>query len=259
MAPLLLHAKAEISEWQDLGGGKARLVSIVDPGSNQLFGAVEVQLNPGWTTYWRSPGESGIPPEFDFSKSRGIHVDKPKFPAPEAKYTSGILSYVYEDRVLFPFEGAFSARPNSSALNLDLLIGVCEVVCIPAQATFSLKFTKSGSDPLAMRLIEEAKTALPLPSLGNDEFAIQSAKLSADTTIEVTTKAAKNLGDALLLTEGRPNWYFPPGKLIRQFEDKAIFSVTLKDLPENIKLHEEKLRFTLVTDTGSFESELTIK
>ena len=54
------------SDWEDLGGGKARLVAELDPVSGEIHGVVEFDLDEGWKTYWRQPGGSGIPPEFDF-------------------------------------------------------------------------------------------------------------------------------------------------------------------------------------------------
>ncbi|MEO1142064.1 MAG: protein-disulfide reductase DsbD domain-containing protein, partial [Pseudomonadota bacterium] len=76
-------AQAASSDWQDLGGGKARLIASVDPKTGVVSGAVEVQLEPGWSTYWRYPGSSGIPPRFDFSASKGFTIKEVEFPTPK--------------------------------------------------------------------------------------------------------------------------------------------------------------------------------
>ena len=65
-------AVAATSQWHDHGGGKVRLVVYADPTNSEINGVVEVQLEPGWSTYWRYPGSSGIPPTFDFSRSKGF-------------------------------------------------------------------------------------------------------------------------------------------------------------------------------------------
>ena len=76
-------ADAAMSEWQDMGGGRARLVAELDPASNRIAAAIEIELNDGWKTYWRQPGASGIPPILDFSRSAGFEPGELQLPAPK--------------------------------------------------------------------------------------------------------------------------------------------------------------------------------
>src|SRR6266540_1842659 len=65
-----------------------------------LMGGIEIQLQPGWKTYWRTPGDSGVPPRFDFSKSANVESVTPLYPAPK-KFDDGAggISYGYHKHV----------------------------------------------------------------------------------------------------------------------------------------------------------------
>ncbi|MEZ5880715.1 MAG: protein-disulfide reductase DsbD family protein [Nitratireductor sp.] len=153
-------ATAASSQWQDIGGGKVRLVALKDPAEGTLSGIVEVRLDKGWKTYWRSPGSSGIPPEFDFSGSRSIEVDRVHFPSPMHIEAGGSVFYGYKDTVAFPFYGL--AGTGETQLRLDLLIGVCEEICIPATASLTISDDDLNvSDPKAQMQIMFAETLLP--------------------------------------------------------------------------------------------------
>src|SRR6266851_1562741 len=78
---LAVDARAEdASPWQRDGHSAARLLAGSRSGA-VLMGGVAFQLQPGWKTYWRTPGDSGVPPRFDFSKSENIEADTVPKPA----------------------------------------------------------------------------------------------------------------------------------------------------------------------------------
>src|ERR1700738_1525045 len=69
---LAIEARAEdASPWQRDGHSAVRLLAGSRSGA-VLLGGIALQLQPGWKTYWRTPGDSGVPPRFDFSKSENI-------------------------------------------------------------------------------------------------------------------------------------------------------------------------------------------
>src|ERR1700738_3876716 len=71
---LAIEARAEdASPWQRDGHSAVRLLAGSRSGA-VLLGGIAVQLQPGWKTYWRTPGDSGVPPRFDFSKSENIEA-----------------------------------------------------------------------------------------------------------------------------------------------------------------------------------------
>ena len=116
----------------------APVVSLLD-GWRQADGsrmaAVEIRLAPGWHTYWRVPGEAGIPPVFDWSGSGNLASVSYEWPRPQIIESYGMQSFGYEDRLVLPVRlvPKDAAAPIAVALRLDY--GVCDDICMPAEAT----------------------------------------------------------------------------------------------------------------------------
>src|SRR5690242_4086254 len=66
---------ADVSPWEADGQSAARLISaraVNESGGRMFRGGIEIRLKDGWKTYWRYPGDSGVPPVLDFSKSQNL-------------------------------------------------------------------------------------------------------------------------------------------------------------------------------------------
>ncbi|MAR05327.1 MAG: hypothetical protein CMK01_08535 [Planktomarina sp.] len=97
---------------------------------------LEIILAPGWKTYWRYPGDTGIPPQFDFSNSYDLKVLRVMYPVPKFTWEDGFRSIGYHNSVIFPI----IIQTNSAevpTLNGKVDLGICKDVCIPASFTFS--------------------------------------------------------------------------------------------------------------------------
>lgn len=254
-----ISAIAETTPWQDLGGGRARMVSVYNPDTGKVEGIVDVELKPGWTTYWRNPGEAGIPPLFDFSKSKGVAVSAPGFPVPRSKAASGIVSVVYTQNVAFPFEASPLIAPLSGEIKLEILLGVCEAICIPAVADFSQDLSKlNRSDPLSSSLIAVAKQKLPVSEPREGWPNILGANMQSDTTVLIKTNLPLDTKKAELFVEGKDTWFFNPAKLVRREGLLAEFELSLLDLPEGTKIGETPLRMTLTADGNGYEAMIVL-
>src|SRR5229473_8353225 len=100
---LAIEARAEdASPWQRDGHSAVRLLAGSRSGA-VLLGGIAFQLQPGWKTYWRTPGDSGVPPRFDFSKSENIEAVTVMWPAP-LKFDDGAggVSLGYHDQTVLP-------------------------------------------------------------------------------------------------------------------------------------------------------------
>jgi DsbC/DsbD-like thiol-disulfide interchange protein len=104
----------------------------IEPDGTRVAG-VHVALQPGWKTYWRHPGDSGIPPAFDWSRSDNLRSATVSYPAPERISDPGGDILGFRRDVVFPVR----ARPIDPArpvtLRLDMSLGLCEQICIPAE------------------------------------------------------------------------------------------------------------------------------
>ena len=108
----------------------ARLI----PGAPEADGTrvigLELDLAPGWKTYWRSPGEAGVPPVFDWSGSGNVAEVEVFWPAPAVFQSFGLTTVGYADRVIFPVGIAPSDPSAPIDLDLALDLGVCRDVCV---------------------------------------------------------------------------------------------------------------------------------
>ena len=248
---LVQSLQAASSEWQDLGGGKARLLAVLDPDTRQIEAAVEVKLKPGWTTYWRYPGSSGIPPRFNFSNSRGFLVEEIGFPAPSLLGQNGLTYAGYKNSVTFPIKGLLDTT-QPAILDLQLLIGVCASVCIPAQASFSLEITDLlRSDPLATQIITSAKNRVPrIEEPGNLNF---EKAMSGDKQLLISVTYAQENGNPALFVEGPQDWYLTPARLLNVQNGAAQFSLDISRVPDGTDVMMTRLTYTLSAKGAGIE------
>lgn len=116
------------------------------PGWRQADGthiaALRITLAPGWKTYWRAPGDAGIPPLIDLDGSSGIAAFQSFWPTPEVFDTAGLRSIGYHDGVVVPIQ---LTGDTDMTLTGEVFIGVCDDICIPAALSFSAQLPTSGT------------------------------------------------------------------------------------------------------------------
>ncbi|MBB93665.1 MAG: hypothetical protein CML68_03530 [Rhodobacteraceae bacterium] len=114
-------------------------LEVIDGGATsrgtQLAG-LRLTLAPGWKTYWRSPGDAGIPPEFDWSRSDNLAAVAITWPTPHPFEQSGLRTIGYKDNVVLPVE--LTPRQDGQPIRLSgsIDLGVCSDVCIPERLDF---------------------------------------------------------------------------------------------------------------------------
>lgn len=239
------------SQWQDIGGGKVRLLAVLDPGTLELNGAVEVKLKDGWSTYWRYPGSAGIPPMFDFSGSTGVELGPVEFPAPSLLGSEANPYAGYKKSVVFPFKGQVSDL-SAPRIELQLMMGVCEDICIPAQAGFSLDSASLlRSDPAVTKIVSFARLKIPKPVDGSSLSLEITSKEQNALMISLSTPVGKTTPN--LFVEGPPSWNLIPAKLVDQKNDRLVYSLNVSKAPSGTDFHATPLRFTLTTGSSGLE------
>jgi DsbC/DsbD-like thiol-disulfide interchange protein len=148
-------ADAFSTDWETAAKSRARLVA-----ADARLAGFEIRLAPGAITYWRNPGDSGLPPTFDFAGSDNIDNVEPIFPAPtRIREADGGEAFGYDGEVVFPLrvKPRDPAKPTTLALRASY--AVCEKVCLPAEARLTLKLPDASS-PYA-DLVGSALAAAP--------------------------------------------------------------------------------------------------
>ena len=122
-APASAQMTAEIVEATLLEGWRT------EDGSHMT--ALSLTLAPGWKTYWRAPGDAGIPPYFDWSGSENLGAGRLHWAVPEVYFINGMRSIGYETAVMIPMEIEPKAATEPIRIASDVTLGVCEEICIP--------------------------------------------------------------------------------------------------------------------------------
>lgn len=227
-------AQADITQWETSEGGRMRVISLPADASGRIEAALQIELKPGWITYWREPGEAGIPPKITIDPSSGATLTSLDFPVPKLIENGEISDIGYDASVSLPF--VLQAQPGSDEKNarLTAFIGVCLNICIPFEASFELR--KDHGKAAAQdetEAVAAAKVALPHPP--NDDFKVQNFHITPDKTL---------LGVELRLPENAPKEteifvagpsgyaYFEPQNMVRD-KRKLSFYMNIKGLPKS--------------------------
>lgn len=125
--------------------------------------AIEIRLAPGWHTYWRVPGEAGIPPSFDWSASKNLAAVGYEWPRPELFETEGMQTFGYEQALVLPVQ----LRPVDPAAPIEVALaaafGVCSDICMAAEAKAALTLSpdapEEGRDEIEAALAERVQSA----------------------------------------------------------------------------------------------------
>lgn len=227
-------APALESDWAETEGGRMRLVVDPEPRADgSIMAVLDVDLEPGWKTYWREPGSAGIPPTVDFSTSKGIVMDGFHYPAPVHVDDGYAVWAGYTAPVRFPIE---LRRTGSGAAEIraQTFIGICEKVCIPFQAELAvdLPAATTGSG-LAKAIVNEALANLPETEAA--DFRFTSAKIDAEQMqldISAALPAFRPSGTRPdLFISGPPGSAFAPPALLTDADGIARWRVAIKRLP----------------------------
>ena len=114
-------------------------IDVLDGGTAQdgtHRAGLRLRLADGWKTYWRAPGDAGIPPLFDWRGSRNLHGVQVLWPVPMVFEQNGMRSIGYAQEVVLPLDLSPRMAGQPVRLKGSVELGVCSDVCIPATLSF---------------------------------------------------------------------------------------------------------------------------
>lgn len=263
----------------DADGAKVRLIAAGTIDGRPALG-LEIALQPGWKTYWRAPGDAGIPPLVDWSRSTGVTALAVRFPAPVRFGEEGVRSIGYTAPVILPLDVTLADPTRPATLDLTVQIGICHDICVPVAAHLGVDLTPGASvDPAAAARLAQARALLPVPASA-DTFPriVEIVRHDEDTpptiTVDVGEPRRLDTAEVDLLVEGpSSDWSLPlpapvmvrtsPGRSPSGDTESGrtwirSWEFTLDGAPAGADLKTARLRFTLRSGTRTVEQTVAL-
>ena len=259
MAVGLASARGEdASAWVTDLHSQVRLIAGANAARQPTLRAgLDIKIAPGWKTYWRYPGDSGVPPHFNFGGSSNVKDVQVLWPAPERMADGSGQSIGYHDRVIMPLRVTPADPAKPVLLHLKLSYAVCEKLCVPAEATAKLALAPGKSAHEANLKQAEARVPKPAELGAAGAIAIKAVRREdgGERPRVVVDIAAPKGAAADLFAEGpTPAWALPlPEPKGSPAPGLKRFAFELDGLPAGAKAKGAELTLTLVVGTEAIE------
>lgn len=230
IAAVSSSARAEMTDWTEVQGGAVRLIAAGPLENGQYLAGLEFLLEPGWHTYWRYPGDAGIPPQISFEGAENFADAEVLYPAPE-RYDDGFSeSIVYHDGIVLPIRVTPEDAERSVRLSVDVFFGICKEICVPGDAALSLDLDPAAeTDKLAARLIERDLAAVPEAGADGD-VRISSITLTDQRDSLVIEAEVRDGQSSDLFAAAPEGSYIGLPKFTGHSEGKATWRLSTKGL-----------------------------
>lgn len=213
-----------------------RLVSSVEKHDGEAFLAgIELRLAPGWKTYWRRPGDSGLAPEFDWSASDNVALVELRWPAPERFDDPGDITFGYKQGVVWPLRIVPEEPGEPVVLRLSMNYGICADMCIPREGDLTLAVLAAETGDAAAEtgdapLLRGALARVPVPLADPERVELTWRENSAPVLEVKLRDCGRGCAPPILIIEGPRNvWFGTPavsrdGDTVRYATEAEVLS-----------------------------------
>lgn len=248
------------SPWVASTHSKVRLISgAVDlDGKPALLAGVQLRMDEGWKTYWRIPGDSGVPPSFDWSGSKNLKHAEMLYPAPHRFADANGTAIGYDDEVVFPVKLTPEREGEPIELKLAFAYGLCMDLCIPNDVSLALALAadaaldRGDAALLETFLARVPKSAAPgaLPRVVGVTANLDGPK----PELMVDALFAPNATGTDLFIDAGETFVPVPMPLAPLADGKQRFAVIFASAAEVAAIKGKPLTLTLVSDQGSSQT-----
>jgi DsbC/DsbD-like thiol-disulfide interchange protein len=249
---------ASASPWIESTHSKVRLVSgtLQLDGEPTLVAGIQLRMDADWKTYWKNPGDSGVPPSFDWAGSTNLKHAEVLYPAPHRFADANGTAIGYAGEVVFPVRLTPERKGEPIILKLTFEYGLCKDLCIPNEVTLGHALGKSSGKGDAL-LIETYLARVPKPAAAGvlPEVRAVEAKFAGKAS-ELIVEAAFSPGakDTDLFIDGGDTFVPVPSPLGPLADGRQRFVVKFVTPSEAQAIKGKTLTLTLVSDRGSTDT-----
>lgn len=233
--------------------GASLLPGWVTPEGNRMT-ALQLDLQPGWKTYWRAPGDAGIGPSFDWTGSQNLGAVTIHWPAPEVIDSGGVRTFGFHDRLVLPIEVAAAVPGQPVTLQAAVDFGLCRDVCVPAHVRLSAAPPGAAVDAgieAALKAVPRTSEEQPACRMTPIADGVRvEARLPAEVGVTGTPAAAMELtGD----DAGGQVWVSTP-EVVADASGITIAADFVPPAAKPFALEPSTLRLTLIGEGGAVET-----
>jgi DsbC/DsbD-like thiol-disulfide interchange protein len=224
------------------------VVGSVEEG--RVAAGLAIDLPEGWKTYWRTPGDAGIPPSLDSAGSTGLGPIAVRFPAPERFDEAGLTALGYTRSVVLPIETRLADPATPGRLVLTVMIGLCHDICIPFETRVEATIAPGAAgDAAAAAAIAAAAARVPRPAEAASGPRVLTVRPTAGPNgprlvAEIATAA--EAPDRDVFVEGPSgDWSLPQPERVGAAGPRETWAFDLDGAPRGADLAAVDLRFTI--------------
>jgi DsbC/DsbD-like thiol-disulfide interchange protein len=252
-------AAEDVSPWDGDARSAARLISGARPSnpSAPLRAGIEIRLGRGWHTYWRYPGDAGVPPRFDFGGSQNVKAVEVLWPAPRRLPEAGLDTIGYDHDVILPLRVTPQDEAKPVTLQIKLDYAICEKLCVPAQTLAELALADGGSTQDVRLATAEALVPRKVALGSQEALAVRSVRREegGDRPRVMIDVAVPRGASVDLFAEGpTEQWALPlPVAVDGAASGLQRFMFELDGAPPDAKFEGALISLTVVTDGDAIE------
>ncbi len=266
--PCIAHADSTNSvdsgagDWVTTPQSAARLVTAVTGAGSltELPVGLEITLQPGWKTYWRSPGDAGFPPDLKFEGSENVAAATLSYPTPHRFELFGLQTFGYKEQVVYPLAVTPQQAGAPVKLRAHLRYLVCAEVCIPYEADLALDIPAGAVTPTkAAPLISQFQAMVPGSGRGVG-LALAEARIDADNNLVVSAVSdGQPFATPDLIVEGPSSLLFgKPAVAIADGGSRATLTVPVQRSGDTSQAAAGALTLTLTDRERGLESRVNL-
>jgi suppressor for copper-sensitivity B len=240
---------ASTSPWAETPQAAARLISAVN-GTGQLERlplGLEFTLQPGWKTYWRSPGDAGLPANVDLTGSRNAGTAQMRWPVPHRFELFGLQTFGYAEHVVLPLDVEVLRPGEPVEIRARLRYLVCEIICIPLEAALALDLPAGPAAPSGEASLINRYSSLVPAGTERLGWLVTAPVTAKDGTIVVDIRSAwRPLQAPDVVIEGSPTHVFNRPRVELSGDGTGVrLTVTAERVADGPALDTQDLTFTL--------------
>jgi DsbC/DsbD-like thiol-disulfide interchange protein len=253
------QAADDVSAWDGDARSAARLIAGARPPGQgaPLRAGIEIRLKPGWHTYWRYPGDAGVPPRFDFAGSQNVKAVEVLWPAPRRLPEAGLDTIGYDRDLILPLRVTPQQEGKPVRLQIKLDYAVCEKLCVPAQSKAELALAGAPTAQDAVLAAAEARVPRKVELGAGAGLAVRAVRRQdggdrPHILVDVAVPAGTSVD---LFAEGpTQEWALPlPAAVDGAPAGLRRFTFELDGAPPGVKYEGAMIGLTAVTGGDAIE------